>query len=266
MIVGVFWGIPKLDEFSQKQAEQQRIAAEEQEKEQARIEKIEREKAEEEQRRKEDQELLEKGAENIESNSTEMIAYIKARANQDAQNIEKESEEFNQAFQFVVDNYPNYFKNNNTMEKTMYYSGVVAYVYEPRWKNEEKNEVSKSLYMEESYKLKAARCANKAVQNVYTNKETEGSYSTKNYLKTEGSYLNLVFPDKVFWEAPKTEPVPVVEVQEIVEKKEKMVWIPTNGGTKYHLYSGCSGMINPAQVTETEAKNRGFGMCKKCYG
>lgn len=45
----------------------------------------------------------------------------------------------------------------------------------------------------------------------------------------------------------------------------EMVWIPTNGGKKYHSYSTCSGMDNPVQVTIDEAQSRGFTPCKRCY-
>ena len=44
-----------------------------------------------------------------------------------------------------------------------------------------------------------------------------------------------------------------------------LVWIPTHGGTKYHLSSSCSGMEGPIQVTISEAQSRGFTPCKKCY-
>ena len=43
-----------------------------------------------------------------------------------------------------------------------------------------------------------------------------------------------------------------------------MVWIPTNGGTKYHTHSGCSNMENPEQVTKSEAESLGFTPCKRC--
>lgn len=49
------------------------------------------------------------------------------------------------------------------------------------------------------------------------------------------------------------------------EGSEFSVWIPTDGGTKYHSYSGCSGMENPEQVTEAEAIERGFDRCGKCW-
>ena len=43
------------------------------------------------------------------------------------------------------------------------------------------------------------------------------------------------------------------------------VWIPTDGGSKYHSKATCSGMYNPEQVTEKEAIDRGFGKCGKCW-
>lgn len=46
---------------------------------------------------------------------------------------------------------------------------------------------------------------------------------------------------------------------------EARVWIPTNGGKKYHSRSGCSNMKNPQEVTISEAKSRGFTPCGRCY-
>lgn len=48
--------------------------------------------------------------------------------------------------------------------------------------------------------------------------------------------------------------------------EEILVWIPTNGGKKYHNDPDCSQMIDPEQVTEEEAIRRGFGRCKRCHG
>ncbi|MBR2311273.1 MAG: hypothetical protein IKA47_12205 [Oscillospiraceae bacterium] len=44
-----------------------------------------------------------------------------------------------------------------------------------------------------------------------------------------------------------------------------MVWIPTNGGTKYHRHAGCSSMEDPEYVTKGEAEYLGFEPCKKCF-
>lgn len=46
---------------------------------------------------------------------------------------------------------------------------------------------------------------------------------------------------------------------------EPQVWIPTNGGTKYHTYSGCSNMKNPEQVSKSYAISMGFESCKRCH-
>lgn len=44
----------------------------------------------------------------------------------------------------------------------------------------------------------------------------------------------------------------------------KTVWIPTNGGTKYHRRAGCSNMLEPQKVTMREAKDLGFAPCGRC--
>lgn len=44
-----------------------------------------------------------------------------------------------------------------------------------------------------------------------------------------------------------------------------MVWIPTNGGKRYHSNSSCSGMISPRRVDLGEAKALGFTACGRCY-
>lgn len=48
-------------------------------------------------------------------------------------------------------------------------------------------------------------------------------------------------------------------------RSEMTVWIPTNGGTKYHSKSSCSSMKNPIQVTVSEAIATGFGQCGRCW-
>ena len=49
------------------------------------------------------------------------------------------------------------------------------------------------------------------------------------------------------------------------ETGSNLVWIPTNGGKKYHSHSGCSNMKNPNQVTKATAEANGFTPCAKCY-
>lgn len=46
--------------------------------------------------------------------------------------------------------------------------------------------------------------------------------------------------------------------------EEPTVWIPTNGGTRYHATSGCSGMVDPREAPLSEAERMGFVACRKC--
>lgn len=57
-----------------------------------------------------------------------------------------------------------------------------------------------------------------------------------------------------------------IEAQEETqqEPQEQMVWIPQSG-SKYHSNPSCSGMDNPTQVTKSEAENRGYTPCQRCY-
>lgn len=43
------------------------------------------------------------------------------------------------------------------------------------------------------------------------------------------------------------------------------VWIPTDGGQKYHSKSTCSGMNNPKQISELEAISSGYSKCGRCW-
>lgn len=54
--------------------------------------------------------------------------------------------------------------------------------------------------------------------------------------------------------------VPVIQQQSSV-----MVWIPTNGGHRYHSKSTCSGMIDPECVPLDQAVALNFTPCGKCY-
>lgn len=56
-----------------------------------------------------------------------------------------------------------------------------------------------------------------------------------------------------------------VTVPVAAETGENLVWVPVNGGTKYHSRSGCSNMINPIQVSIYTAKGNGYTACKRCH-
>lgn len=58
---------------------------------------------------------------------------------------------------------------------------------------------------------------------------------------------------------------PTVTVPTASETGENLVWVPVNGGTKYHKRSSCSKMKDPIQVTVETATANGYTPCKRCY-
>lgn len=66
-------------------------------------------------------------------------------------------------------------------------------------------------------------------------------------------------------QTPTTSSTPTPEPEVSIEQTSRMVWIPTNGGTKYHSHSGCSNMKNPRQVSKGEAESLNYEPCKKCW-
>ena len=47
--------------------------------------------------------------------------------------------------------------------------------------------------------------------------------------------------------------------------EEYYVWVPTNGGSKYHSRPGCSNMKNPKEVILSDAISQGYGPCGRCF-
>ncbi len=64
--------------------------------------------------------------------------------------------------------------------------------------------------------------------------------------------------------APTTKATTEPENIPVVDPVGDMVWIPKTG-KKYHSSSSCSNMKNPSKVTRSEAINRGYDPCQKCY-
>lgn len=56
-----------------------------------------------------------------------------------------------------------------------------------------------------------------------------------------------------------------VTVPDHEETVGNLVWVPTNGGKKYHSKSTCSNMENPMQVSVETATANGYTACKRCY-
>ena len=49
------------------------------------------------------------------------------------------------------------------------------------------------------------------------------------------------------------------------ESEGELVWVPTNGGTKYHSRAGCGKMKDPKQVSKETAEANGYTPCKRCH-
>lgn len=49
------------------------------------------------------------------------------------------------------------------------------------------------------------------------------------------------------------------------EQGTNLVWVPVNGGTKYHSKKGCSNMEDPIQVTKETAEANGYTPCGRCH-
>lgn len=63
-----------------------------------------------------------------EPNTSAMVDYIASEAKKSA-NEGATGEKRDEAINYIVDNYPNYFTDNDVMEKTMYYGYYLEYAY-----------------------------------------------------------------------------------------------------------------------------------------
>lgn len=48
------------------------------------------------------------------------------------------------------------------------------------------------------------------------------------------------------------------------KESNNYVWV-SRSGSKYHSYTGCSGMKNPSKIKKADAVSKGYTACKKCY-
>jgi hypothetical protein len=129
---------------------------------------------------------------------------------------------------------------------------------------ESKTEASKAEHI---HKYKAATCT---VPKTCSCGKTEGEANGHKWKKatcvapktcvicnkTSGSIVGHKFSDGECNICGKADP----DYERVV-----MVWIPTNGGQKYHSHAGCSNMDDPEKVTQGEAESLGFSPCKRCY-
>lgn len=188
-----------------------------------------------------------------EANSSAMVDSIITQAKTDCDG-ELNLDVCQEALSYLKDNYPNYFTDNETMEKVMYYGAFLQYSFEDKGLND----TCAALGMD----------AVQSVKYVYRGSEKIEDPSTQENLKQVEEALavaslgNATTPTVVPTEEPaelSSEPVNTQETP-----SEEMVWIPSSG-SKYHTGPSCSNMDNPREVPISEAQAMGYEPCKRCH-
>lgn len=112
-------------------------------------------------------------------------------------------------------------------------------------------------------------------QTTTTVQSTTKSTTAKTTAAAKSTKATIVTATEKATEAPKTEAVTELETEPQTEPEterttaerttaERTVWIDDTG-KKYHNKSSCSNMDAPYQVLLSEAEQRGYTPCKKCY-
>ncbi len=102
-------------------------------------------------------------------------------------------------------------------------------------------------------------------ENKVVEKDKEESSIFDESVETEKETTKTETKVESFVEKEPEKETNTVTVPSQPETSGNLVWIPTNGGVKYHKKSSCSNMKNPIRVTIETAKSNGFGPCGRCY-
>lgn len=188
-----------------------------------------------------------------EANTSAMVDYLATEAKKSANQAATE-EKRDEAINFIYENYPNYYTDNQIMEQVIYYGYYLEYAYNA---NEGEN-----------YYVNLGMDAEQAVKYVYRGTESIEDASTQENLSQIADSLNALgysVEKQESQSAGSPAETSATTTQSTEEQpQEQMVWIPESG-SKYHSKSTCSGMSNPTQVTISEAQSMGYTACKKCY-
>lgn len=85
-----------------------------------------------------------------------------------------------------------------------------------------------------------------AVTEIITTERKTASSSTESHGSSAGDNGSVTLPNES-------------------ENEGNLVWVPVNGGTKYHTKSSCSNMKEPMQVSLETAIENGYEPCKRCH-
>ena len=107
---------------------------------------------------------------------------------------------------------------------------------------------------------KAATTSKASTSTKETTKSTTKSSTSSTKSSTSSSKSSTSKSNKTTSKASTTK-----QTSSSSDTTEKMVWVPTNGGTKYHSKSSCRNMKDPVQVSQDEAESIGYTPCKQCH-
>lgn len=193
--------------------------------------------------------------EDPEPNTSAMVDSIARQAKADVGNAS--DADLKKAYNYIKDNYTDCFDDNETMEQMMYNGWLLEYAYDD-------NESMRNYY-------NVGMDAEQLVKYVYRGTETKDDQSTQENIKQIKESIQKIEKEETK-EQTQTAPAEAkqpeqtqVETPQAAQDTEERVWIPTNGGSKYHSNPGCSKMKNPQEVTISQAQSRGYTACKRCY-
>lgn len=149
-----------------------------------------------------------------EANTSAMVDYIAAEAKKSA-NQAATDEKRDEAIEYIFSHYPNYFDDNETMEKTMYYGYYLEYAYEA----DDPTNVYANLGMD-TYQ---------AVKYVYRGTETVEDEHVQENLKQIAEILEALGYDVETKEAETAQPVPQVEEAAVSESASSEAAVEPSG-------------------------------------
>lgn len=130
---------------------------------------------------------------------------------------------------------------------------------------DEKTTTEKSTTEKETTTKKVTTTAKPTTTKAPTTKETTTEKSIATTAKETTAKKVTTTEKPVTTTKKSNDPSGGVTVPNKSESQGNLVWVPVNGGTKYHRTSTCSNMKDPIQVSKETAQKNGYEPCGRCY-
>lgn len=192
-----------------------------------------------------------------EPNTSEMVDYIYYQAKNDVGSGVSDAKR-DEAVEYIRANYPNYYTDNNVMEKTMYYGYWLEEAYDGNGASDPYAVLGMNAYQ-------AVKYAYRGVESVDAQSTQENLGQIADDLAALG--ISVTTPEASAQSDVSSgtgEPAPADAATPAPTPQEEMVWVD-DSAAKYHRKSDCSGMDAAYQVTREEAEAMGKTPCKRCY-